>query len=92
MRLHLFRLRRTLIDIILTSNKKEQCWIWRNDGKEYYYDKHEWVRVRVEREEWNHVSPVSPSESQRALAGGRQCPYNIIASMEQSALGPVIWW
>ena len=66
--------------------------MWDNDGTEYYYDKHEWVRIRVEQEEWQDVLPVPPSERERALANDRQCPYSITASMRESGMGLVIWW
>ena len=66
--------------------------MWKNDGQDYFYDKYEWVRVRVEQENWHDVSPLTPTERERAMANGRQSPYSITASMTQSALGPVLWW
>ena len=54
----------------------EQSWIWSNDGQEYFYDQHEWVRVRVEQEHWNDQSPVAPAERE-AAALNRKSPYSI---------------
>lgn len=73
-------------------NAQEQCWVWPNEGQEYFYDKHEWVRVRVEQEHWHDASPLSPSERQIISAVERKSPYSITASMMQSALGPIQWW
>ncbi len=73
------------------SNRREQCWVWGNDGTDYYYDKHEWVRVRVEQADWHDISPLPPSEREVATSE-RRAPYSITASMTQSALGPIIWW
>ena len=75
-----------------SSNQTEQCWVWKSNGQDNYFDKHEWVRVRVEQETWNDVSPVSPAEMDKAVAGGRQCAYSITAAMNETGLGPLIWW
>ena len=49
-----------------------------NDGDEYFYDKLEWVRVRVEEEHWNDLSPVAPSERGSETATERKSPYSIV--------------
>ena len=59
------------------SNIAEQCWVWKNEGQEYFYDKHEWVRVRVEQEHWHDQSPVAPSEREAMSAQERKSPYSI---------------
>ena len=89
------------------SNVQEQVWTWVNDGDEYFYDKNEWVRVRVEGEQWIDISPSSPSERGNESIAERKSPYSITvstpllekrnaliqkASMSQSGLGPVEWW
>ena len=89
------------------SNVQEQVWTWVNDGDEYFYDKNEWVRVRVEDEQWIDISPSPPSERGHESIAERKSPYSITvstppfdnatrsikqASMSQSGLGPVEWW
>jgi DNA-directed RNA polymerase III subunit RPC8 len=59
------------------SNVQEQCWVWPSAGQEYFYDKHEWVRIRVEQEHWHDLSPVAPSERETAAALERKSPYSI---------------
>ena len=76
----------------MPSNKSEQCWVWNNEGHEYYFDKNEWVRCRIEQEHWHDLSPLAPAERETAAASERRAPYSIIASMSESALGPVAWW
>ncbi|MCJ1315453.1 DNA-directed RNA polymerase III subunit rpc25 [Xylographa vitiligo] len=73
-------------------NVQEQCWVWNNEGTEYFYDKHEWVRIRIEQEHWHDQSPVAPSERESAAAMERKSPFSITASMMQAALGPTEWW
>lgn len=48
-----------------------------NGGDEYFYDKLEWVRVRVEDEHWNDPSPVAPSDRRPESATERKSPYSI---------------
>ena len=48
-----------------------------NDGDEYFYDKLEWVRVRVEAETWSDLSPVSPAERTAETIMERKSPYTI---------------
>lgn len=62
------------------SNIHEQCWIWPNEGQEYFYDKHEWVRFRVEQEHWHDLSPLAPSERESASLLERKSPYSITVS------------
>lgn len=71
---------------------KEQVWVWRNGADEFYFDKHEWVRLRVEEEHWHDNSPVGPVNKDAVSTTERRSPYTIIGSMMQSALGPVMWW
>ena len=59
------------------SNVQEQAWNWINDGDEYFYDKHDWVRVRVEEEHWTDLSPMAPSERDAEAVSERPCPYRI---------------
>ncbi|KAL8657898.1 MAG: hypothetical protein Q9226_001471, partial [Calogaya cf. arnoldii] len=70
-------------------NSQEQCWVWSNEGQEYFYDKTDWVRFRVEQEHWTDLSPVAPSLRETAAYMERKSPYSITASMMQAGLGPV---
>ena len=65
----------------MTSNVQEQVWTWVNDGNEYFYDKNEWVRVRVEDERWNDISPSPPSERGNESIVERKSPYSITVSL-----------
>lgn len=53
------------------SNVRERVWQWTNDADEYYYDKSEWVRIRIEDEKWadgdndNNVSMSTANPQQR---------------------------
>ena len=62
------------------SNVQEQVWTWVNDGDEYFYDKNEWVRVRVEDEQWIDISPSLPSERGNGSTAERKSPYGITVS------------
>ncbi len=55
-----------------------------NEGNEYFYDTYEWVRVRVEDEHWNDLSPVAPSERGTETAAERKSPYSIIVGESSS--------
>ena len=59
------------------SNVQEQVWTWVNEGDEYFYDKLEWVRIRVEDEHWHDLTPVAPSERASESAAERKSPYSI---------------
>ncbi len=59
------------------SNVQEQVWTWVNEGDEYFYDKLEWVRIRVEDEHWHDLTPVAPSERGSESAAERKSPYSI---------------
>ena len=59
---------------------QEQVWTWVNDGDEYFYDKNEWVRVRVEGEQWTDISPSPPSERGNESIIERKSPYSITVS------------
>ena len=71
-------------------NVQEQCWVWPNEGQEYFYDKHEWVRVRVEQESWHDASPLSPSERQHLSTVERKSPYSITVSHHGICTKPVL--
>ena len=68
--------------------------MWTTDeGNDLFFDRNETVRFRVEAETWTDLSPEKQS------AGGEEdedspsrSPYQITASMQQSGLGPLLWW
>ncbi len=64
----------------LSSNVQERVWMWHNEGGEYFYDKGEWVRVRIEEEHWNDMSPVAPSERGIESNDERRSPYSLLVS------------
>lgn len=65
--------------------------IWMSEGTPLYFDNHETVRFRIEKEHWFDQSPVGPKEKEEGLVV-KQSPYVIEASMEDPGLGPVLWW
>lgn len=69
------------------SNVQEQVWTWVNDGDEYFYDKLDWVRIRVEEEHWHDLTPVAPSERNNASIAERKSPYSIVVSHPVACLG-----
>ena len=75
--LHVSLFSKSVANLDVSSNVQEQCWVWNNDGTEYFYDKHEWVRVRIEQEHWHEQSPAAPSEREAAAATERKSPYSI---------------
>ena len=54
--------------------------MWHNEGDEYFYDKSEWVRIRIEEEHWNDLSPVAPAEKGVESNDERKSPYSIVVS------------
>ena len=58
--------------------------MWNNEGQEYFYDKHEWVRIRIEQEHWNDLSPLTPAEIEVSSALERKSPYSLTVSQRLS--------
>lgn len=71
----------------------------------FYFDRQEIARFRVEAELWNDQSPQKPLSN--GTLEERKSPYSLIvcpvsyaaavclrsqASMQQSGLGPRLWW
>ena len=65
----------------IDSNAQEQVWVWNNDGNEYFFDKGETVRFRVEAENWHDQSPDAPSELETTSEIERKAPYSIIVRL-----------
>ena len=79
--------------LMVSSDKKEQIWVWNNQDDKYYFDKNEWVRLRVQSEHWHDLAPTEPSRrGEDVAASERKSPYSILGSMAESWLGVVSWW
>ncbi|PNS18556.1 DNA-directed RNA polymerase [Sphaceloma murrayae] len=78
----------------------EWVWVWHAEGTEgLYFDNNETVRFRVEAEQWTDLEPKrAPTQLQPGQTEVKEedvpdpSPYTIIASMQQSGLGPILWW
>ena len=73
-----------------SSNRAEGAWVWRNEGQEYFYDKGEQARLRVEQEVWEDQGPgvKDPEEmdEEEKANMGLNSAYRIIVSLDlQSA-------
>lgn len=68
------------------------CWVWRNEEENLYFDNHETVRVQIDSEEWHDQIPLSGMRKADDVAEKRQAPYKLIGFMHESGLGPVLWW
>lgn len=75
-----------------TFDVKENVWIWNNDGNEFYMDKNEVIRFRVEEEAFEDQLPVPPHLQDDRLEEERKPPYRIVASAQQAGMGLVAWW
>ena len=73
-----------LLTTCTCSNVQERVWVWYSEGDEYFYDKSEWVRIRVEEEHWNDLSPVTPPESGTTSNGERKSPYSLVVSVRSA--------
>jgi DNA-directed RNA polymerase III subunit RPC8 len=85
----------TLLLLTLRSNDNEQVFTWVTDDATLYFDSHETVRIRVEEETWHDQAPTKATGGENEQDDGekdKHAPYGIIASMEESGLGPCLWW
>jgi DNA-directed RNA polymerase III subunit RPC8 len=65
--------------------------IWEVEGGEQlFFDNHETVRFRIEEEEWYDQAPIGPKKD--GVVQERKSPYKLVASMEDSGMGPCLWW
>ena len=64
-------------DYISNSDVNEQSWVWPYEGEKLVFERYEWVRVRIETEQWHDLSPVAPAEREAAALMGRRSPYSI---------------
>ncbi|CAG8971070.1 hypothetical protein HYALB_00009670 [Hymenoscyphus albidus] len=71
-------------------NTAEQCFIWNTGEDTLYYDNHEIVRFRVVNEVWTDQAPTKATGDGEEIV--KKSPYGIIASMEDSGMGPCLWW
>ncbi|KAI5782422.1 RNA polymerase III subunit Rpc25-domain-containing protein [Pyronema domesticum] len=75
-----------------TFDVKENVWVWNNDGNEFYLDKNEVIRFRVEEEKFEDQLPVPPHLKDALKEQERTPAYRIIASASQAGMGLVSWW
>lgn len=77
-----------------TSSRDDQNYQWTHpSGDTFYYDNHDTVRFRVEEEHWFDQTPAGPSAAAPdPAAQPAKSPYTLLASMEDSGLGPCLWW
>ncbi|KAG9237125.1 RNA polymerase III subunit Rpc25-domain-containing protein [Amylocarpus encephaloides] len=75
-------------------NDAEQVFTWTTEDTVLYYDNHETVRFRVEEERWHDQAPTKATggENDQDVEERKVSPYGIIASMEDSGMGPCLWW
>lgn len=74
-------------------NSAEDAWVWKtDDGVELFFDRNETVRFRVEAETWNDLAPENRPGETHDTEEFSKSPYTITASMQQSGLGPLLWW
>ncbi|KAH8657026.1 DNA-directed rna polymerase III 25 kd polypeptide [Tricladium varicosporioides] len=72
----------------------EQVYIWdagETDEEKLYFDNHEKVRFRIEEEKWHDQSPQGPGKDGDGEGEGKS-PYSLVAAMDDSGLGPCLWW
>jgi len=75
-----------------TYDVKENVWIWDNDGNQFYMDKNEIIRFRVEDEKFHDQLPVPLHLQADRKEDETKPPYRIIASAQQAGMGLVSWW
>lgn len=61
-----------------TFDVKENVWIWNNDGNEFFMDKNETIRFRVEEEAFEDQLPIPPHLQDDRMEVERKPPYKII--------------
>lgn len=71
------------------SDAEDQVWVWRHETGDLFYDRNEWVRIRIEAEQWHDLAPVGPSTREPAKKEERS-PYTITVSRDPFSL-PLIW-
>jgi len=53
---------------VLSSDIKENVWVWHSEGTELYMDKGEVIRFKVENEKFTDQTPVNPMAAQVEVA------------------------
>lgn len=60
------------------SDVKENVWIWNNDGNDFYMDKNETIRFRIEEEAFEDQLPIPPHMQDDRMEAERKPPYRLI--------------
>jgi DNA-directed RNA polymerase III subunit RPC8 len=63
-----------------TYDVAENVWVWNNEGNQFYMDKNEVIRFRVEEEAFEDQLPVPPHLQEGSREEERKPPYRIIVS------------
>ncbi|KAF2751022.1 hypothetical protein M011DRAFT_464816 [Sporormia fimetaria CBS 119925] len=76
-----------------TFDRGEGTFIWTDSGNELFFDKGEPVLFRVEQEEWIDQKPTVVKKDENGdVIEERGTSWRVIGSMNQSGLGPMLWW
>jgi DNA-directed RNA polymerase III subunit RPC8 len=62
----------------MSFDLKENVWIWNNDGNQFYMDKNELIRFRIEDEMFEDQLPVTPHVQIDCMEIERKPPYRVI--------------
>ncbi|KAL7275558.1 DNA-directed RNA polymerase III complex subunit Rpc25 [Rhizina undulata] len=75
-----------------TFNIQESVWVWNNEGQDFYMDKNELIRFRIENEKFVDQLPVPPHEKDKQTDAEKKPAYALLASCQQAGMGLVSWW
>ena len=53
---------------VLSSDIKENVWVWHSEGTELYMDKGEIIRFKVENEKFTDQTPVNPMAAKAEIS------------------------
>lgn len=77
--------------LIFGSDGKEQVWIWHNDDQDFYMDKNEVIRFRVEGEVFVDQLPVPPHLKGEESSLHNKPPYAITVRLSLSSFLLVLY-
>ncbi|KAF2859096.1 hypothetical protein K470DRAFT_259127 [Piedraia hortae CBS 480.64] len=79
-----------------TDEEGRNVFVWRTEGSEegIYFDEGEICMVRVDAEVWKDLDPRlrGTGELAKDAFGLVPSPYRLVGSMQQTGLGPTLWW
>jgi DNA-directed RNA polymerase III subunit RPC8 len=72
-------------------SQKEQAWVWKTEGEEFFLDIGNTVRCRVESDKFSDSRPtVAPTVG--AINEIKTAPFEIICSIKEDGCGCPEWW